>query len=380
MKKKFYPRGLLFFLIILMFFVLSACSESSDYVIYTMGKMSGVGSELAVSARRGIELALEEINQGGGILNRKIVLEVLDTNGDQLDAQGRMEKLVVGDPKILIGPFTSGDLVPAVDFLESYQDKLLIFSPTISADSLTGLDDNILRLMPPTAEQADLLTKWLQAHQYEQTMIIYDLRNTGYTDLLVKNFERSFKDRLSASPIVHAYDPSLEDQVTRTVEVVHSMTPKAVVLVTSAEDAANLINRVVNQSQETEEIQWLGTLWTNTTELLRKGGSVVESMILVDGMDLEDQNESYRYFKENFESRYGEAPTFAAMYSYETVHTLKKAIERAGTFSLNTVKLEIINSGIIDSLQSDIYMDAYGDCERSLILMQIQEGKLRKVQ
>ena len=167
MKKKFYPRGLLFFLIILMFFVLSACSESSDYVIYTMGKMSGVGSELAVSARRGIDLALEEINQGGGILNRKIVLEVLDTNGDQLDAQGRMEKLVVGDPKILIGPFTSGDLVPAVDFLESYQDKLLIFSPTISADSLTGLDDNILRLMPPTAEQADLLTKWLQAHQYE---------------------------------------------------------------------------------------------------------------------------------------------------------------------------------------------------------------------
>lgn len=74
-------------------------------VIKVMGQLSGIGSELAVSGRRGVELAVSEINEQGGILGRTVILENIDLNEPGITPKMAFESILKNNlESIVIGP------------------------------------------------------------------------------------------------------------------------------------------------------------------------------------------------------------------------------------------------------------------------------------
>jgi len=153
--------------------------------IGVVGTMSGIDSDLSVSGRRGVELAVEEFNNSGGLNGRKVEIVVKDDKNDVNQALRVDNEFIDKNIPVVIGHYTSGMMVESMDYLRTRD--ILFLSPTISADSLSGIDDNFIRFIATTKEQAVVLTNLANKNNHKKFAIIYDLSNKGFNENLYNN-------------------------------------------------------------------------------------------------------------------------------------------------------------------------------------------------
>jgi branched-chain amino acid transport system substrate-binding protein len=140
-------------------------------------------------AHRGIELAVEELNQQGGIDGRKVNVIFRD---DQADGglAADIAREFVEDPKILgvIGHLSSTAMVAAA---RVYDGRLASLSPSATSPDLSGLSSWLFRLSPSDSMTGRKLGEMARSHVGRQRVaVIYD--NTSYGRGLVEPFLDGF--------------------------------------------------------------------------------------------------------------------------------------------------------------------------------------------
>lgn len=187
MKFKKTTLLILFAFVISSFIYLQGCNQNNEVIkIGVVGTMSGINSDLSVSGRRGVELAVDEFNEAGGLNGKKIELVVKDDMNDATTALKIDKEFISENIPVVIGHYTSGMMVNSMAYLKD-QD-ILFLSPTISADSLSGINDNFIRFIATTREQAVILADTANQHQHKKFAIIYNVENTGFNEVFFANF------------------------------------------------------------------------------------------------------------------------------------------------------------------------------------------------
>jgi len=108
--------------------------------------------------RRGMELAVEEINRGGGVLGRPLELIVRDDSGNPGDAVRVAEELVAREKvDVLMGTFSSAVGLAVADFAK--QRKILFIASEPLTDKIVWDSGNryTFRLRPSTYMQTAML-------------------------------------------------------------------------------------------------------------------------------------------------------------------------------------------------------------------------------
>jgi branched-chain amino acid transport system substrate-binding protein len=108
--------------------------------------------------RKGMELAVEEINRGGGLLGRQVELVVRDDNGTPGDAVRVAEELVSREKvDVLMGTFSSAVGLAVADFAR--QRKVLFLASEPLSDKIVWDNGNryTFRLRPSTYMQTAML-------------------------------------------------------------------------------------------------------------------------------------------------------------------------------------------------------------------------------
>ena len=135
----------------------SACSTTQTITIGYVGGLSGTGSELAQSGMYGALLAVDQINEEGGVLGKKLVLSIKDDKNDPQTAFEMDREFINEGTSIIVGHMISGVAESALSYIN--RQHALLISPTIAADQWTGIDDNFLRLIPSNQTQAQLIAQ-----------------------------------------------------------------------------------------------------------------------------------------------------------------------------------------------------------------------------
>jgi branched-chain amino acid transport system substrate-binding protein len=108
--------------------------------------------------RKGMELAVEEVNRGGGVLGRPLELVVRDDNGNPGDAVRVAEELVAREKVVLLmGTFSSAVGLAVADFAKQRHAFFLAAEPL--TDKIVWEDGNkyTFRLRPSTYMQTAML-------------------------------------------------------------------------------------------------------------------------------------------------------------------------------------------------------------------------------
>ena len=108
--------------------------------------------------RKGMELAVEEINRGGGILGRQLQLVIRDDNGTPGDAVRVAEELVSREKvDVLMGTFSSAVGLAVADYAK--QRKVLFLASEPLTDKIVWDSGNryTFRLRPSTYMQTAML-------------------------------------------------------------------------------------------------------------------------------------------------------------------------------------------------------------------------------
>lgn len=113
----------------------SKTSESNFIVIATAGPMTGQYATFGEQMRRGAEQAVKDINAAGGVLGKKLKLEIGDDQCDPKQAVAVANQMVNKGVKFMAGHFCSGSSIPAS--LVYQAENILMISPGSTNPKLT---------------------------------------------------------------------------------------------------------------------------------------------------------------------------------------------------------------------------------------------------
>ncbi|MBS0292000.1 MAG: ABC transporter substrate-binding protein [Proteobacteria bacterium] len=163
--------------------------------VYTIGEINSYKAQPAFLEpyRKGMELALAQINITGGVNGRKLVLVTRDDNGNPADAVRAAEELVTREKvDVLMGSFLSHVGLALTDYAQQKKRFFLAAEPL--TDKIVWENGNryTFRLRPSTYMQVAMLVPEAAAMKKKRWAIVYP--NYEYGQSAVATFKRLLKD------------------------------------------------------------------------------------------------------------------------------------------------------------------------------------------
>jgi branched-chain amino acid transport system substrate-binding protein len=151
-----------------------------------------IGADDGIPCRRGVEMAVDEVNKAGGINGRQVQLIVEDEKDSPASAVNAVQKLINVDKVVaIIGPMTSGDTMAAGKIAD--EAKVIMISPTATTPQLSGYGANICRGCSRIDKQAEVLTDYVAKNWKPKTVAIFfsnEPYGKGCAGLFTKFFEK----------------------------------------------------------------------------------------------------------------------------------------------------------------------------------------------
>jgi len=151
-----------------------------------------IGAEHGIPSRRGVEMAVDEVNQAGGINGRQVELIVEDEKDSPAAAVNAVQKLINVDKVVaIVGPMTSGDMMAAGKIADDA--KVVAISPTATTPKLSGYGASLCRGCSRIDKQAEVLTDYVAKTWKPKTAAIFfsnEPYGKGCAELFTKFFEK----------------------------------------------------------------------------------------------------------------------------------------------------------------------------------------------
>jgi branched-chain amino acid transport system substrate-binding protein len=344
------------------------CAPQPHIQIGFVGGLTGRNSSLGISGRNGVMLAVEEVNGSGGIRGRKVILVTKDDKQDVGEAQKVVNELISSNVDVIIGHMTSQMADATVPLINAA--NVLMISPTVSTNSLTGIDDNFLRLLPPTAAIINYYAKYsYHVLGVKSAVVIYDTSNESYSKDWFTNFKNKFDEFGLDTVKPFPYDASVNNDFHSMAKAIAAMKPDSVVIASVSIDAALLCQHLrINNFQG----KILASSWSMTHDFIEYGGKNVEGVYFMQWFDEKNDDPAFLAFKAKYIERFGIEPDFASTLAYEAAYVVFRAL--AQTKKTSELKSVILNTARFPGLQGDILFDRFGEPTRQMNIFQVKNS------
>lgn len=364
-------------MLILIFGILSlvavGCSNHESLRIGFLGSISGRVNDLGISGLNGVRLAIDLKNRSGGIRGNQVELIEED---DQQTAEGTkaaFTRLAEKNVAAIVGPMTSSMAMTAVPLANA--SKIVLVSPTVSTDALSGKEDFFFRVIPSTSEFAQISANYYYSLGKRRIQAIYDLSNRAYTESWLSDFSREFRQRGGEVLPPISYTAGEKIDFKTLVQQALSQQPDTVLILGTSVETALFCQeiRLVDQNM------LLGTTeWAATERLIALGGDNVEGIVIAQIIDYASQLASYQDFRNAYQKRFGNSPGFAALKGFDAANVVLAAMEQRNTGeSLDHTLLRV---GLFHGAQNPIHFDRYGDVHGSTWLYTVKNGNFVRLE
>jgi branched-chain amino acid transport system substrate-binding protein len=355
-------------LLILTTGLVTGCGPKRPIKVGFVGCLTGRLSDLGLAGRNAVMLAVEEVNQAGGIQGRPVELLIRDDKHDpdvalQVDAELIEEEVVA-----IIGHMTSTMTLTAIPLIN--EKRMLLLSPTTSTNELTGIDDYFVRVMPPNISE----TQHLSQHLFEtvgarKLACVYDLSNQAFTEEWYRNFSTAFETLGGTVPFRATFTSGEDVSYLELAQNIINADTDGLVIIAGALDTA----MICQQLRKLEaELLIVSSGWSKSQDLIQHGGLAVEGILISEAYDQQSQDETYLAFRDRYEERFGRKVGFAAVFGYNAAHVLFQAFSRKTR--QQSLKDALINQ-TFDGLQGDITLDQYGENTQRRFLVTVKNGR-----
>lgn len=354
---------------------LMGCTNQS-IKIGLMADLTGRASGLGVASRNGAELAVDEVNKSGGIKGKQIKLIVKDDRGMPSVAQKVDEELMNENILLGIGHMTSNAGLTGLQVFERYH-KLMI-SPLMTTDSLTGKDDDFIRVIGSNKKQSQLLAKAaLTASSNKKIATLYEYNNKEYSQEICNFFKEDYEKAGGQIVFEGHYISSQTVDFDSIATKITASGADGVLISCGGIDLAILCQKI---KKIKPEIQIYSGMWAMTEDTIVKGGKSLEGALFAGSYYKGNQNPDFISFREGYLQRYHQEPECASLFSYETVKMVADVLKTVKRMDTDSIKKQIINTKKFKGLQGDIIINPYGDSDRGYFLFKVQDANFVRVQ
>jgi branched-chain amino acid transport system substrate-binding protein len=297
---------------------------------------TGNAAEFARIEEQGLELALKEINAGGGILGKKVTLVYEDDEDKPALSATKVRKLASGGVPMIIQLSSSTSTQQAES--ASLETKTPHIGANQSADTLTTKLDNpyfFLAGMP-----ASIQTKTILAYTGKRYKTAAIFADTSAISVFVA---KTFKEGLERDGIKIVAEETIEAGATDAVaqvQRIRNANPEVVL------DAGNTISESATFYRTYRRLEVPFPIIANYNKSIPRYLQVVPNLLNgVQFVDCFDQDKpETKAFIEKFTAEYKAAPFSLSGYGYNALWLAKNVIDRAGSLDREKIRAAFDNT------------------------------------
>ena len=360
-------------IIIAAILVLTSCGHQNVIRLGFTGSLSGANSDLGVSGRNGVKLAVDEINEAGGINGRLIELTVKDDKNNKETALAVDQAFYKEDVKLIIGHMTSDMGEITIPYIN--EKKMLMLSPTIAADFLSDIDDCFFRMIPSSKLQAKTIAQNMIANKKLSAAVLYDGSNLLFTESLKNEFASEYT--ALDGQVVYEKEFIMDSiDADGILTDIRASGAEAVFVISGADNVAFFSQYFYMHKFA---IVFYLPAWAMTGDLLEHSGQSIEGACLVNFINVNSKKQTYLDFVDKYVQVFGNQPSFSSMFSYEAVMVLADAVRVTNTTDPEQLIKYILSKKDFEGLQNPISFTSAGDIIRDSYIYTVQDGNFVKL-
>lgn len=325
--------------------------------------------------RLGVEMAVAEINEAGGILGCQIELDPQDTQGDPDVSRQVVADQVEDDPFVFLGTVFSSNTI--VNMVEAQRAEIPMFvgaeAPAITDREENGDNDYIYRASFGVDTAADKFVGYMVDEGVESVDLIYknDEFGAGGREAYVAAFEEAGID----VGLDIQVQPDQVDQSAEVTQLAGGDADAIFVFMTEIETAAFLDEY---QAQGLDKPLYGGDVLSaaSTIALAQPGaadGTSTHAGLNASAPVFADWSAAYTEFHPD-----ADPPDHNSIKGYTIVHVVKEAVERIGEFD-NTQFSDTLHCATLTvedepGLLLDVSYDGNGDIDRESYIVSVVDG------
>ena len=349
----------------------ASSADGDTFVIGEIGPLTGSAASYGISVKNACELAINEINDAGGVKvgdkTYKLALNAQDDEAKEDKAKTAYSTLQQSGINALIGCVTSGACLAVVD--QTAKDGLLQITPSGSAADITK-NDNVFRVCFTDPMQGKLIAQYVVDQGYESVAVLYnasDEYSVGVEEAFKEELETlGASDKIVAEESFQANDVDFNTQLTS----IKQKNP-TLIFIPAYYDAVALITTQAKSAGITCDFVgsdgWDGVI-AQTTDTSALEGAVFLSPFVVSDPDVAD-------FVLSYNVSYGADPDQFAADGYDTVYIIKAAMEKAGSIESADLIKAMDGLSVTGLLTGDVTFDASGEPNKGAKYVKIVNGQ-----
>jgi branched-chain amino acid transport system substrate-binding protein len=212
----------------------------------TLLPVTGSLSQLGPPEIAGVDLAIQEINDAGGVLGQEVTVshkDSSDAENSQVATQSVTE-LISEEVAVIIGAASSQVTLNVIDDVMS--SETVMISPANTAAALSGYGEYFFRTAPPDTVQGDVHANLIagDGNATLSVLVFNDEYGTGLRDVVVSTFEEAGGTVLYGTE-GQEFDPT-EQNFSAIVADALSQSPDAVSIITFTTQTPLIVQELVN--------------------------------------------------------------------------------------------------------------------------------------
>jgi branched-chain amino acid transport system substrate-binding protein len=337
--------------------------------------LTGTNAKFGEIEKNSYGIATEELNAGGGIKGRKIVLEFEDSQGKPEVSRSIAEKLIdVKKQPVIFGEYSSSSSKAVAAVAEERKVPYLVV--TGATDDITQQNYKyVFRMNPTNAYYANgLLSFFKEVVKPKSIAVLYessDFGTSGAEDM-VKQAEKVGMKVL----VKEQYEKGAVD-FKPILSKVKAAKPDVIYMVSYVMDAA-LLMRQIKELRMDANLYAGGAAGFAIPEFIQNAKDASELVVTATLWSQQVKYPGAVEFAEKYKKRFGDYPSYHGAEAYSALYILKDVLTRAKSWTPDDIRNAMKATSLITAFGPVKFEDKEGYTNQNFmdtLVMQVIKGK-----
>ena len=340
-------------------------------------ELTGNAATFGISARKGAELAVDELNAAGGVLGRKIEA-IFDDNASVSDQSAKVASKLIYQDKVhvLLGAVASSNSIAMAKIAE--EAKVPMVTPASTNPSVTVNDDgSVRRYVFRTCFTDDFQGEGIADFAVngpigaKRAVIFYDADN-DYSVGIRDTIKRVAPSKGLELVAEDSYLSSMETDYRTKLNRFKSKSFDVLIV----PGYYNQVAMIANQARELGITQpLLGGDGFDSPDLWANAGKNIEGSYFTNHYASDDMDPAVQNYIRKFKERFGgNVPDAMSVLTYDAVNVVADAIRRAGSTDHEAVTDALSEVSGFKGAAGMITINETHDATKKLVVLEIGEG------
>ena len=366
-KKILIPLLLIFLAVIIVGIIIYPTKKEPEVIkIGAILPLTGPAAFYGEWGRKGMDLAIDEINSSGGINNKKLAILYGDSKNDMKEGISWANKMMMSEIPVIISAMTgvSFSIIPIVE-----KHKRVLFMTIV------------------THPEAANKSEWAFRHYINKGKAAQKMANFAYYTLNLRKIgilyindegglgeKESFKTEFEklGGKIVgeESFEKNANDLRPQLLKIAN-LKPEAIYFSGYGKIYGIGIRQIKELKIQAKVLASYEPLYKTTQEF---AGDALEDVIFTSPY-FEEENSQTQKFMEQYTARYGERPEIDAAFGYDVIMLIAKVLKE-GTNDPEAIKNNLLKIKDYPGVVGKISVLPNGDTEIPIVIRTFKDGKI----